>query len=518
MASPRAAQAFAPQQTPIPGQGKNVNLDAMSDALDRGVQRSQITAQLQAESMRMAMDGAQMQVAAAQDLGRGITEAAEAFSTRQETKRQREFLSAEAQKARESVTARERTQQSAQMKIQKSREAAIKVNTDATNASQATLREADRTAVQNQAKLARLDVEGDILRGHLASGKHLSKDPKKAKAEVETLKEQIREIEDEKRLLGGGVSKAMLENGFAIASSASLATKQNTQALLRVQQRLKMAESKRSQAIAQKKQQLTVQVPAFAGVDGEKNIDGGLAAGVTMEDMATRVMMLYNDTDMSNPRTRGYGMIRAMAQDPTQDAELLNQVQGKLGPFGMATVDAFLIEMEGWDDALGEAESSEIQRYRDGTISIVRSRISKAIANPSYSALQISFASDMGRIFLDNYRQENGHPASEQEFDNWKRGLDLSHIPGNLDMKFIYGVMGPTVPINGLHNVTSEETSSALSGDPAGSGLSIDSQVPQSEKGKKIGLRGIGAFGIKAAQALAGPERKVLPGFRSFRP
>lgn len=447
MASPKAGKFFPSSPTPIPGQGQNVALDALRESSERDVQRSQITAGLQQEAMRMAMEGAKLKAAAAQDVSRGITEASQAFATQAENKQQQTFLATEAQKAREAQATRAKTQQDADLTRQVSLNDANKVNADATRTAEKEHRQAVIDQNTAEARLSRLDIEIDALQKTLTSGIGFSRDETEASSEYDRIKNQIHTKNDERLQLGRGESRAVLEEGFAISMATSLGTKQNAAARTRSVQQLKISESKRAQAIKTKEQQFLIQVPAFAAMKGANLIDGGLAEGVSAEEMSNRYLLHHSSRDMSNPKSRGFGLLRAMAMDTGRDPKLLNRVQAKLGPFGMATLDAIAITVNNVDTELGDPATPEIRSYRSEVLSRVSSKIARARQNKAYSAIQQGFSLDAGRIFIDDFRQEHSRPPTPQEYMNFKQGLKLDHLPGSMDMKFIYAApSGPASP------------------------------------------------------------------------
>ncbi|MCH7937887.1 MAG: hypothetical protein IH994_12495, partial [Proteobacteria bacterium] len=267
--------------------------------------------------------------------------------------------------------------------------AATKVNKDAERESVERVRQAELDQRTGAAKIQRLNVELDTLQGYLSSGLGLPTDSSEATEQRARTKEQILKVNEELLTLGAGISRTILERGFEIALNASLATKQNAQTKITTQKQLDISAAKREQAVKVRDQQLPVQVARFAAVHGEKIIDAGLAEGLSPKAMVDRLFMLHNDADMSNPKARGFGLMRAMAQNEGQDSELLNKVQSKLGPFGMATLDAMVMTIEGYGDQLGEPASPEIGAYRDEVLSRASSRLVMGHQNRAYSAIQL---------------------------------------------------------------------------------------------------------------------------------
>ncbi len=517
MASPRIAQQFAPPKPPIPGQGQNVALEALSEAADRQVQRDQITAQMQMEAMRSNVDAAKMQVAAASDLGRGITEASQAFATQAENKRRTDIAVAEAQKSREAQTERDRTAQASAERIQADHDEVNRVNDDATRTLDREEKALDRKAVKDVDTARRLHIQADNLLARLADPTGVPEDAVGAEAYTTDIELQYAEIQEQLVALGEGQSKDMLSRGFNIMAASSLARRTTLLGKKELALRKKKSTAAREQALHMKASQLKVQNPRFEQMEVWRLIDPGRGSGKSVHERAVDLLMTLSQGDLSNPKPggRGVGLVQALAMNEGKPANLLNQVAAKLGPHGMATADSLSLTIQTFHSALGETDDPLVRADRRAVILEMGGMAASLQRLPAISAIQNGYAMDVYGTWFNTFREDEGRPPTAQESHNHIRGIDASHLPGNLDIGKLFAApfAGETqfgVPTTGEPGtlVAPEQQAEALSAPPVPTG------APQSPTGRQIGLRGIGQSAVRAVQALTnipGKDKLQIP-------
>jgi len=449
MASPKAAQSITSRQPPLPGQGKNVALEALQQAADRDLQRQSITAGLQAEAMKATTAAAEMKVAAAHDISQGITEAGEAFATQMTIKKQREVDAAEKEKQRRHEKRLAAQAQFAAMARKKVTNEANFLNTQADRRAAETARLANQDEGRSIAVAGKLEADNRRLLDELGSGVGFPEDPKELDTYIERLKTSLHHNNDKLNETSLGIATSQMKNSISMAIAKGLATSRKASTKVNEAKRRDTASKNRERDLHVKDAALPHATRRFENQQGYKIIDSNFDTGQSVQDTIYQIKKHLGTVDMSNPAggpggAPGMGIITASAENSRAVAAgqgqpgALNRALGKLGPLGLAAVEGYQAAIEGYPVHLGETDDPKRAAFRAAVHMGLLQDGAQLYNLPSSYAIYQGEAHDIAADFFDNYREKHGQPPSEQKIWNHMRGINLDFIPDNMIFKNVF--------------------------------------------------------------------------------
>jgi len=439
MAKSSSLASLIPSKAPVrPGEGPNPVVEALMESNRQVLEAGRTAASLQAESMKQETASKKMLFASMRDLATSFATINESNLVVEEADKQRAADKAAASQAQEAAAKQSKAQEAAATARQDSVNEVNRTRNDR----QFGLEETFKKAIADAPRQAR---EYDFnLREYNAAVLRMTTDipeddpatpANEAKAYVDTNRKIAIEFAVK---LGQGKTAAerrTLEEGLAMSARQKLAQAVSVendaiQAKQRAQLQKKWEMDTKFKNTAEVKQ-----TQLFGQRKSHELIDKSLEEKLSPQQAAERVMTDLRQTDLSGGQD-GVGMIQVLQGSP--DNATLNKAASKLGPAGWATTDSLLDTLSGFEQVLGKTDDKKLEDYRKQVLGILLGQTVRLHNTNSYNSMRHGAYLTENVEFWDKFRQDTGRFPTDQEVKNHLRKIDVSWMPGDLDMKKLF--------------------------------------------------------------------------------